>query len=103
MSKKFFMVMAVLVIGATLFTACSPTALVVEVEGAAPAEEVAPAGEEAEEEMALSGQLQLAGSTTVQPLAEVLAESFMDANTDVSIDVQGGYRDVLTCHQRLGI
>jgi phosphate transport system substrate-binding protein len=77
MSKIFFMVMAILVIGATLFTSCSPAAPVVEVE-------------EAEEEMALSGQLQLAGSTTVQPLAEVLAESFMDANTDVSIDVQGG-------------
>lgn len=38
----------------------------------------------------LSGQLSLAGSTTVQPLAEMLAESFMAQNPDVVIDVQGG-------------
>ena len=94
MSKKLFVVIAVLAVGAVFLAACSPAAPVVEVKEAAPAEEVAPAEEEAEkeveEEMALSGQLQLAGSTTVQPLAEVLAESLMDANTDVSIDVQGG-------------
>ena len=94
MSKKLFVVIAVLAVGAVFLAACSPAAPVVEVKEAAPAEEVAPAEEEAEkeveEEMALSGQLQLAGSTTVQPLAEVLAESFMDINADVSIDVQGG-------------
>ncbi len=45
--------------------------------------------EEADEE-ALSGQLQLAGSTTVQPLAEVLAEAFMTDNQDVTIEIQGG-------------
>jgi phosphate transport system substrate-binding protein len=44
--------------------------------------------EEAMEE--LSGQLQLAGSTTVQPLAEVLAEEFMSMYPDVTIEVQGG-------------
>jgi phosphate transport system substrate-binding protein len=38
----------------------------------------------------LSGHLSLAGSTTVQPLAEVLAEAFMAQNPDVVIDVQGG-------------
>jgi len=38
----------------------------------------------------LSGQIQIAGSTTVQPLAEVLAEAFMADNTDVTIEVQGG-------------
>jgi phosphate transport system substrate-binding protein len=38
----------------------------------------------------LSGQLQLAGSTTVQPLAEELAQAFMAANPDVSIEIQGG-------------
>jgi phosphate transport system substrate-binding protein len=51
-------------------------------------------GEEAaSSEMAasdLSGQIQLAGSTTVQPIAEQLAAAFMDMNSDVSIDVQGG-------------
>jgi phosphate transport system substrate-binding protein len=38
----------------------------------------------------LSGQLQLAGSTTVQPLAEELAEAFMKLNPDVVIEIQGG-------------
>lgn len=38
----------------------------------------------------LSGQLQLAGSTTVQPLAEELAEAFMALNPDLVIEIQGG-------------
>jgi phosphate transport system substrate-binding protein len=38
----------------------------------------------------LSGQLQLAGSTTVQPLAEKLAEAFMAQNPDLVIEIQGG-------------
>jgi phosphate transport system substrate-binding protein len=38
----------------------------------------------------LSGQLQLAGSTTVQPLAEKLAEAFMAMNPDLVIEIQGG-------------
>jgi phosphate transport system substrate-binding protein len=38
----------------------------------------------------LSGQIQLAGSTTVQPLAEKLAEAFMGMNPDLVIEVQGG-------------
>jgi phosphate transport system substrate-binding protein len=37
-----------------------------------------------------SGQIQIAGSTTVQPLAEVLAESFMEMNPDLVIEIQGG-------------
>lgn len=49
----------------------------------APQEEVTPTSK-------LSGQLQLAGSTTVQPLAEQLAEAFMDQHPDVVIEVQGG-------------
>jgi phosphate transport system substrate-binding protein len=36
------------------------------------------------------GQLQLAGSTTVQPLAQSLAEAYMEMHPDVEIDVQGG-------------
>ena len=37
-----------------------------------------------------AAQLQLAGSTTVQPLAEELAEAYMAKNADVTIEVQGG-------------
>ncbi len=41
-------------------------------------------------EKPLSGTVTLAGSTTVQPLAEKFAEAFMAANPDVEITVQGG-------------
>jgi phosphate transport system substrate-binding protein len=41
-------------------------------------------------EAGLSGQLQLAGSTTVQPIAEKLAEAFMAMNPDLVIEIQGG-------------
>jgi len=86
MSKNIFIAIAVLVIGVVFFAACAPTVPASEAEEAAHAEEASPT----EEEMVLSGQLQLAGSTTVQPLAEVLAEAFMDMNAEITIDVQGG-------------
>jgi phosphate transport system substrate-binding protein len=38
----------------------------------------------------MSGTISLAGSTTVQPVAEKLGEAFSAANPDVKIDVQGG-------------
>ncbi|MCD6356730.1 MAG: phosphate ABC transporter substrate-binding protein, partial [Anaerolineaceae bacterium] len=77
MSKKSFLITAALAIGAITLTSCASTA---------PLEKVA----SPTEATALSGHLQLAGSTTVQPLAEILAETFMDMNESVSIDVQGG-------------
>ena len=45
---------------------------------------------EAEEEAGFSGEISVAGSTTVQPLAELFAEAFMAMHPDVTIDVQGG-------------
>ena len=38
----------------------------------------------------LSGRLQIAGSTTVQPLVQALAEVFVESYPDVDIDVQSG-------------
>jgi phosphate transport system substrate-binding protein len=38
----------------------------------------------------LSGQIQVAGSTTVQPLSEKLALAFMEFNPNLVIEVQGG-------------
>ena len=38
----------------------------------------------------LTGQIQVAGSTTVQPLAEKLALAFMEYNPNLVIEVQGG-------------
>lgn len=48
----------------------------------------APAATEAP--AAASGEIGVAGSTTVQPLAEKLAEAFQAKNSGVQIDIQGG-------------
>ncbi len=88
MKSKVFVLSAVVLAGMMLFTACQQAAPT-----AAPAEAAAPAEVATEAPTAapaLSGQLQLAGSTSVQPLAEELANAFMAANPDVSIDIQGG-------------
>jgi phosphate transport system substrate-binding protein len=50
----------------------------------------APAAQPTRAPTGLRGQLQLAGSTTVQPLAEKLAEAFMKLNPDLTIEIQGG-------------
>ena len=89
MKKRVLVLTAVMLVSAFVFAACqqaAPTQAAAQAEEAALAEEAAPA----EEAAALSGQLQIAGSTTVQPLAEELAAEFMAANPDVSIDIQGG-------------
>ena len=65
-----------------LFSACQPD-LSLPDEGAQESE----SGDISE---GLSGQIQIAGSTTVQPVVEVLAEAFMANHSDVSIEVQGG-------------
>lgn len=38
----------------------------------------------------LEGTVKVAGSTSVQPLVEELAQAFMDKNPDVNVSVQGG-------------
>ncbi len=85
MSRKLFGLLSIVILSALLLGACSTAAA--EPTAAPAAEE--PAAEEAADE-ALSGQIQIAGSTTVQPLAETLSETFMDANPDVVIEIQGG-------------
>jgi phosphate transport system substrate-binding protein len=73
MSRRFlFVFLASIVIASLVAAQCG-----------APATE-APAGAGA------SGQISVAGSTTVQPLAEKLAEAFSAQNPAVNIDVQGG-------------
>ena len=37
-----------------------------------------------------AGSVVIAGSTSVQPLSEELAAAFMDANSEISVEVQGG-------------
>jgi len=84
MRQKLLIVLALTLVFGMLVTACQPE---LSVETEEPMEEAA---EEAIEKSSASGQLQLAGSTTVQPLAELLASAFMADNADVTIEVQGG-------------
>jgi phosphate transport system substrate-binding protein len=76
--RRFFLFS--LLIATLLLSACGPAAEPT----AAPTKPPVPS------EAGLSGQLQLAGSTTVQPLAEELAEAFMAMNSDLVIEIQGG-------------
>ena len=71
-------VLGLALIASLLLAACaSPTA--------------SPAPTEGEDvEAGLSGSISITGSTTVQPLAEKLAEDFMAKNPDVKIEVTGG-------------
>lgn len=93
MVRKLSVLVAVLVSAVMILSACAsaapaPEAPATNVE--APTD-VAPAAEaEAPAAESLSGTLTLAGSTTVQPLAEKAGEAFMDVNPDVTIEVQGG-------------
>lgn len=50
----------------------------------------APAAPAAPETPALEGTIQIAGSTSVQPLSEELAKAFMDKNSKVRINIAGG-------------
>lgn len=51
----------------------------------------APAGDVQQDgEEKLSGSINIAGSTSVQPLSEELGQIFMEANPDVKINVAGG-------------
>ncbi len=83
MRRQLFVVSILLLTGTLLLGACSPDLSL----GGDPEtmEEGNPA-----ESSDLSGQIQVAGSTTVQPLAEVLAEAFMSDHPNVTIEIQGG-------------
>ncbi len=92
MVRKLSVLVAVLVSAVMILSACAPAAVpAAEAPAAeAPAAEAEAPVEEAPAAEALSGTLTLAGSTTVQPLAEKAGEAFMDMNPDVTIEVQGG-------------
>ncbi len=83
MRRNLLFVTALALVLGMLFTACLPDLSLATEE---PPQDVA----DPEDEENLSGQLQIAGSTTVQPLVEQLATAFMDKNAGVTIEVQGG-------------
>jgi phosphate transport system substrate-binding protein len=78
---------SVLILVALLVTACgggtTPAPTTVPAATPVPAATQAPTSE-------AQSQVSIAGSTTVQPVAEKLAEAFMAANPNVKIDVAGG-------------
>ena len=103
--KSFFLSILVLVM-AVVFSACTPD---LSLELSAPESETTesvtvsedttsleePEGEPEQDDSpdmgsGLSGQIQIAGSTTVQPLSEKLALAFMEINPNLVIEVQGG-------------
>jgi len=86
MSRKWFVFSILIIVMAIALPACLPE-LNVDSYEQKQTEEVQSSGETSD---SVSGQIQIAGSTTVQPLAEVLAEAFMAENPDVMIEVQGG-------------
>ena len=83
-----------LALTAAMFAACgnSPASSPEPDPAPAPAPaETAPAEEPpAPEESSLSGDVIQAGSTSVQPLSQELADAFMDEHSKVIIDIQGG-------------
>ena len=81
---SIFLLVALVVAG------CAKTAAPTATKAQEAAPTAMPTATKAAVKTGLSGQLQLAGSTTVQPLAEKLAEVFMAQNPDLKIEVQGG-------------
>ncbi|MBN1875992.1 MAG: phosphate ABC transporter substrate-binding protein [Anaerolineae bacterium] len=86
--------LVVLVIVALLVTACGTPTSVPAMEAPVQQETEAPEKtqeSEATQELEKSeGQISVAGSTTVQPLAEKLAEVYTAKHSDIKIDVAGG-------------
>ena len=86
MRRKLFILSTIGLMTAVFISACAPELSVGTEERAL----TIAAQEQGDASDDLAGQVQMAGSTTVQPLAEVLAEAFMAENPEVKIEVQGG-------------
>lgn len=65
-------------------------AVMVAVVGCGKSEEPKAEGDKTENKQNVSGTVKVAGSTSVQPLAEELAQAFGDKNPDIKVDVAGG-------------
>ncbi len=91
-SFKFVALIFALVFAVSMLSACgasNETSPESNPSGSTPSEST-PSASTPEQEAALEGTITIVGSTSVQPLAEALADEFSTANTGVKIDVQGG-------------
>jgi phosphate transport system substrate-binding protein len=75
--KKVISVFALVITSTLLFTACGST-------------EKAPSGNGGDNTGILSGTVTVSGSTSVQPLAQDLADVFSETQPDVVVEIQGG-------------
>lgn len=89
--KKFMATVAAVTVAAVMMTGCGSTETASTQEAAQPAatEEAAPAEEEAAPaEAAISGTITMAGSTSMEKLANATAESFMAKYPDVTVTAE---------------
>ena len=89
MQRKFYLLVVVAIMLTMVFGACADVNAVIE-EPTATAEQTTTEGVVEEATTEEGGLLTLAGSTSVQPLAEVLAEAYMALNPAMVVEVQGG-------------
>ena len=89
MQRKFYLLVVVAIMLTMVFGACADVNAVIE-EPTATAEQTTTEGVVEEATTEEGGLLTLAGSTSVQPLAEELAEAYMDLHPGVVVEVQGG-------------
>ncbi|MEN6316944.1 MAG: phosphate ABC transporter substrate-binding protein [Clostridiaceae bacterium] len=75
--KKVMIVFALALISTLLYTACGST-------------EKTPSGDGGDDAGKLSGTVTVSGSTSVQPLAQDLADVFNETQPDVVVEIQGG-------------
>ena len=105
--KKFMATVAAVTVAAVMMTGCGSTETASTQEAAQPAAteeaqpaavEAAPAEEEAAPaEAAISGTITMAGSTSMEKLANATAESFMAKYSDVTVTAEfTGRRDFLS-------
>ncbi len=76
-NKKALSVITIAMSATLFFTACGT-------------EQSAPSENGAANTGAVSGTVSMSGSTSVQPLAQDLADVFFDTNPDITIEIQGG-------------
>lgn len=98
-SRKLFIVLVLALAAMLVFTACSTSADVPSASPSAAASSAAPASSVAaptsaapasSEAAALTGKVQMSGSTSMEKVANALAEAFMEKNPGVTVDVQLG-------------